>query len=204
MNCNVNTNLLTSRRALVAVLLLAVVMVPFLAKSLMDHSAAQESNPTVTMPAPMDTAQLALGEQLDALAEKVNALPDKTGFAGAEVDTPHRTLIVRWKGQVPVELTNLKSVATDAGVNMVIKPAVYSEAEIMTAGRLLMSTFKEQAWRPTLIHGTPSRDGLMLSVSAAALNVKSIEELTALYEKLTNMPVTVSVGDVVSGLALRH
>jgi hypothetical protein len=142
-------------------------------------------------------------ELLDSFAERVYALPDKTGFAGAEVDTPHRTLIVRWKGEVPSELTDLKSVATEAGLTLVAKPAVYSEADIMTAGRLLRSTFKEQAWRPTLIHGTPSRDGLVVGVSSSALELKSIQELKTVFEKLTHMPVNVEVADIV-GAVLKH
>jgi len=142
-------------------------------------------------------------ELLDSFADRVYALPDKTGFAGAEVDVPNQTLIVRWKGDLASELIDLKSLANSEGVTLVVQPAIYSGGEIMSAARLLMSKLRGLPWQPTLIHGTPSRDGLMVSAGSAALKSKSMEQLTMIYEQITGMPVKVEVGDIV-GSALTH
>jgi hypothetical protein len=147
---------------------------------------------------------LKLEETLDSIASLVESLPDTSGLAEMEINLPSPTLTVRWKGDLPSDFAGVESAAVDAGVDLRIVPAKYSQQEILSAGRLLRSTLYGLESRPTLIHGTRTRDGLFVGVSDEAAKLQSLSELAKLYEDLTSMPVEVEVVGAMVGASRQN
>lgn len=101
------------------------------------------------------------------------------------------------KGDQPPELAALTAQVLDGGIRVVVMPAVYSEDEIMDAGTLLRSEFAGEPWRPTLWHGTPERDALIVGVRKSALDAVGEDVLKERFEQVAGMPVQVVLGDLV-------
>lgn len=142
-------------------------------------------------------SEAATAEALDVVVAQVLAITERSGFANVAIDIPTKTVTVRWKGDQPPELAALTAQVLEGGIHVVVEAALYSEEEIMDAGRLLRSEFAGEPWRPTLWHGTPERDALIVGVHTSVLDAIGGDVLAERFEQVAGMPVQVVVGDVV-------
>lgn len=184
----------------VAAVIAALVAVPLsipVASAEGSLAVAEEAAAQELLPDGHTVSEAATAEALDVVVARVLAITDRSGFANVAIDIPTKTVTVRWKGDQPSELAALTAQVLDGGIRVVVMPAVYSEDEIMDAGTLLRSEFAGEPWRPTLWHGTPERDALIVGVPKSALDAVGENVLKERFEQVAGMPVQVVLGDLV-------
>ncbi|MEV8372158.1 trypsin-like serine protease [Kribbella sp. NPDC056861] len=127
--------------AAVALLIMAVAAP---AQGLPGPVATPDSKPSravgIESLSPADQASQLAQAPLLELLNRIRDLEPKayeTQYAGAEVDAKRKTLTLHWAGAVPAGLTRLRS-KTAEGVVLDVKPARFSQRQLMTAAQRVM------------------------------------------------------------------
>ncbi|WP_405111904.1 hypothetical protein OG559_02505 [Micromonospora sp. NBC_01405] len=130
--------------AATAATLLAITMAPAAQAAPSTDDTSKNGTPPIVgieMLSPADRADQLAQEPILTLSQRVHELTADVydaHIAGSKVDTPNRTLVLYWAGQVPNELSHLRSQAAISGVKLVIKPARYSRQQLMRAADEVM------------------------------------------------------------------
>ena len=150
-----------------------------------------------TLPDGRTVGEAATADLMDALVAKIYALPDQAGFAGVTVDGTARTVTLQWKGEPPATgLEEVRAAADDGSIRLVVRATDFSESEIMDAGRLLFQKFDGAPERPSAFHGTPTRDGLIVTVAKTVVEKVGKTELQNQFRSIVAIPVTVEARDI--------
>jgi hypothetical protein len=105
--------------------------------------------------------------ELDAKIRELAPPTDVSPLAGTRIDRANRSLHVYWAGDTPRELDNLRAVAAESGISLVISQAAFSQQELVAASSQV-EAFAESS-KTTLVIELHN-DGSGLTVQATDLS----------------------------------
>jgi trypsin len=142
--------------------------------------------------------------ELDAKVRELALPMDASPLTGTRIDRANRSLHVYWAGDIPRELDDLRAVAAESGISLVISEAAFSRPELLAASSQV-ETFAEST--ATKLAIVLHHDGSGLTVQATGLSAAAdgsaaptatqerILETVEAVQASTGVPITVEHSD---------